>query len=289
MTGRPSRQHRIGQAYPSGFEEDDRLRSNFIRDLSLQQFSRGDTTTGDRRADLTATIPKTLVRFWHNSSQVPPDVRKCLDSWDALRAEGFELLTFDDVSASRYISDRYGPREVTAFKRCRHPAMRSDYLRLCAVLADGGLYVDADDVLLGRGWQHIFRDSTLKLQALCYNLGAGGMAPADDLLRVDLPYDDRIFYVNNNPIAAPSGHPVLARALARATTRLLGSNPTPEIQETTGPGNITAALALHARELQVSGLAPDFELLFEWDRTAEPCWDLAYRRDARNWRNMGDR
>src|SRR5581483_1934390 len=99
----------------------------------------------------------------------------------------------------------------------------------------------------------------------------------------------RIFYVNNNPIAAPSGHPVLARALARATARLLGTDPTPEIQETTGPGNITAALAFHAHQLQASGVAPDFEILFEWERVAEPCWDLAYRRDARNWRNMGDR
>jgi len=278
----------MGQGYPLGFEENDRLRSNFIRELSLQQFSRDDTMSEVTGRDQ-MTIPKTLVRFWDDLSQVPPDVRKCMDSWDVLREEGFELLTFDDTSAARYIADRYGLREVAAFMKCRHPAMRSDYLRLCAVLADGGMYVDADDVLLGRGWRNIFDDDTLKLQALCYDLRAGAMAAAEDLLRVDLPYDGRIFYVNNNPIAAPPGHSVLARALARATIRLLGPDPAPEIQETTGPGNLTAALAFHARQLQASHLPPDFELLFEWERTAKPCWDLAYRRDARNWRNMGDR
>jgi hypothetical protein len=158
---------------------------------------------------------------------------------------------------------------------------------MCFVLADGGLYVDADDVLLGGGWKHVFRGDTLKVQPLCYDVTAGGMVSASELQRADLRTDGRIFYVNNNPIAAPAGHPVLRRALARATDRLLGDEPAPEIQSTTGPGNFTAALAAHARESQVRNSPPDVELLRNWEETAEPCWDLAYRDDARNWRNMG--
>ena len=164
--------------------------------------------------------------------------------------------------------------------------MRSDYLRMCFVLAEGGLYVDADDVLLGDGWRAVFRGGTLKVQPLCYDISAGGMLAAAELRRTDLPTEDRIFYVNNNPIAAPAGHPVLRRALSRATDTLLGEDPAPEIQSTTGPGNLTASLAAHALEVQVSGTQPDFELLLNWDSTAEPRWDLAYRSDARNWRNM---
>jgi mannosyltransferase OCH1-like enzyme len=193
---------------------------------------------------------------------------------------------FDDASAAAYIAERYGPREVAAFARCRHPAMRSDYLRMCFVLAEGGLYVDADDVLLGAGWKDVFRDGTLKVQPLCYDVTTGGMVPAPELRRKDLPTDGRIFYVNNNPIAAPAGHPVLRRALARATVRLLGDELTPEIQSTTGPGNLTGVLAAHARESQVRDTVPDFEFLIDWEGTAEPRWDLAYRNDARNWRNM---
>jgi hypothetical protein len=264
--------------YPPGFEEDDHLRSNFIRSVTLQQLV-GDRDSQSVRAPL---IPKTLVRFWDDLPDIPADVGKCLESWEALRDEGFDFRLFGDASATAYIAERYGAQEVAAFERCRHPAMRSDYLRLCFVLAEGGLYVDADDVLKGHGWKAIFRDGRLKVQPLCYDTTVGGMLPASELRRIDLPTDGRIFYINNNPIAAPAGHPILGRALARATRLLLGDNAAPEIQSTTGPGNLSAALAGHTREARIA----DFELLFEWEKTAEPCWELDYRRDARNWRNM---
>lgn len=273
-------------AYPPGFEENGRLRSEFIRELTLRQLRRDPASSRGERKDRTVLIPRTLVRFWHDQRDVPADVRKCLESWGALREEGFAFRMFGDASATAYIAERYGPQERAAFARCRHPAMRSDYLRMCFVFAEGGLYVDADDVLLGDGWKDVFRDGALKVQPLCYDVPAGGMVSASELRRTDLPKDGRIFYVNNNPIAAPAGHPVLWRALARATDRLLGDEPAPEIQSTTGPGNLTAVLAAHARESQVGDLLPDFELLLDWEETAEPCWNLTYRSDARNWRNM---
>jgi mannosyltransferase OCH1-like enzyme len=194
---------------------------------------------------------------------------------------------FSDASASAYIAERYGARERGAFARCRHPAMRSDFLRMCFMLAEGGFYVDADDVLLGDGWKTIFRDGLLKVQPLCYDIAAGGMVPAAEIWRADLPTDGRIFYVNNDPIAAPAGHPVIRRALARATARLLGEDLLPEIQSTTGPGNLTAALAAHARDRTLVGASRDFELVRNWDAIAETRWELSYRADARNWRNMG--
>lgn len=274
--------------YPPGFEEDDHLRSDFIRDLTLRQLRADRGSSRGGRVEETAPIPRTLVRFWHDPSDVPADVQNCLESWDALLDAGFTFRMFGDASAASYIAERYGHREVAAFARCRHPAMRSDYLRLCFVLAEGGLYVDADDVLLGGGWEAAFLDGTLKLQPLCYDLTTRAMVSAAELRRTDLRTDGRVFYLNNNPIAAPAGHPVLRRALARATDRLLGDEPAPEIQATTGPGNLTAVLAAHARDSQVgkSSSAPDFELLLEWEQVAEPCWDLSYRNDDRNWRNM---
>jgi hypothetical protein len=87
-------------------------------------------------------------------------------------------------------------------RACPKPAMRSDYFRLCFVLAEGGLYVDADDVLRGAGWRNVFRDGTLKIQPLCYDIPARGMLPAAELRRTDLATEGRIFYVNNNPIGS---------------------------------------------------------------------------------------
>lgn len=278
--------HSSRDEYPPGFEEDDRLRSSFVRQLTLQQLRRDRASSRSERTDQTDPIPRTLVQFWHDPYDVPSDVRDCLKSWDTLLDQGFTFRMFDDSSAATYIAERYGPQEIAAFARCRHPAMRSDYLRMCFVLAEGGLYVDADDVLLGSGWKEVFCDATLKVQPLCYDVRAGRMLPAHELRRIDLPTDGRIFYVNNNPIAAPAGHPVLRRALARSTDRLLSDEPAPEIQSTTGPGNLTAVLAAHARESLVMDTVPDFELLLDWEETAEPRWDLDYRKDFRNWRNM---
>lgn len=272
--------------YPPGFEEDERRRSEFIRQLTLRQLGcdTGVVPNAQRPAGDEA-IPRTLVRFWHDPDDVPSDVRRCLDSWEELRDQGLSFRMLDDASAAEYIAERYGPREIAAFARCRHPAMRSDYLRLCFVLADGGLYVDADDVLVGTGWRNVFRDGSLKVQPLCYDLVAQGMVPASEIRRPDLSTSRRIFYVNNNPVAAPPGHPVVRRALSRATDRLLGSKLEPEIQSTTGPGNLSAALVAHARESRIL----DYELLLNWETTAEPCWELEYRSDDRNWRNMDRR
>lgn len=273
------------KAYPLGFEENDRLRSRFIRDLTLEQLSRAEAL-GPSKSDGRGTVPRTLVRYWHEPDNVPDDVRACLDSWGPLRTAGVEFRMFCDVSAMAYISEMYGSQERDAFKRCRHPAMRSDYLRLCFVLAEGGLYVDADDVLSGAGWEDIFRSRALNVQPLCYDISTGKMVPSHDVWRRDLPTEGRVFYVNNNPIAAPAAHPVLRRALDRATKKLLGDEPFPEIQSTTGPGNLTAALAAHARDLLINGSFFDFQILYAWDTVAETCWDLSYRGDARNWRNM---
>jgi hypothetical protein len=192
---------------------------------------------------------------------------------------------FDDETAAKYIAERYGATGVAAFARCEHPAMRSDYLRLCFVLAEGGLYVDADDVLLNDGWRRVFDDNRLKLQPLCYDIPGATMVAASEPGLFDRADPHRIFYVNNNPIAAPPGHPVLRRALTRATLALLDPNSASEIQSTTGPGNLTAALAAFAHEELTTAADGGFDLLFDWEETAKPDWTLGYRRDSRNWRN----
>jgi len=232
------------------------------------------------------SIPRNLIRFWHNRSELPDDVAACMVSWDRLVDHGFAVRTFDDASAQRYIRERHSDREVAAFGRCAHPAMRCDYLRLCVLLDEGGLYVDCDDVLLSDGWTRLFDDDRLKLQPLCYDISGAGMMPNADIWRTDLPAGQRNFYVNNDPIAAPPRHPVLRRALDRATELLLGGDVWPEIQATTGPGNLTTVVATHAFALLLRGEPLDFELLRSWDAIAEMRWDLGYRRDDRNWRNV---
>jgi Glycosyltransferase sugar-binding region containing DXD motif len=265
------------------FEESEASRSALIRDIVLMHI---DIDLACRPWNTPCGIPRNLIRFWDDLSRLPDDVAFCMSTWERLIDHGFAVRTFDDTSANRYIRDRYGAREAAAFSRCAHPAMRSDYLRLCVLLTEGGLYVDCDDVLLDDGWTRLFEDDRLKLQPLCYDISAGRMMPNADIWRTDLLAGGRNFYVNNDPIAAPPGHPVMRRALCRATELLLRSDDRPEIQVTTGPGNLTTVLAAHAHALLLRGDPLDFHLIRGWDAIAEMRWDLSYRGDDRNWRNV---
>ncbi|MEO1086552.1 MAG: glycosyltransferase, partial [Acidobacteriota bacterium] len=187
------------------------------------------------------------------------------------------------------IASHYGDRERRAFARCDHPAMRCDYFRMCFLLKEGGFYVDADDVLLGDDsspLNRLFEDPRMKVQPLGFDLSARRMLESPNLWRPELKTENRVFYVANDPIMTPAGHPLLRRALRDATAKLLDDGQLPDIQHMTGPGNLTAALAAHARELLLTGSPPDFELIRDWDSIAEVRWDLAYRRDSRNWRSV---
>ena len=71
---------------------------------------------------------------------------------------GFDHLLFDAEEAREFIERQLGPRHEEAYSKCYHPAMQSDYFRLCYIYVEGGCYVDADDVYRGRSIEHLFDD-----------------------------------------------------------------------------------------------------------------------------------
>jgi hypothetical protein len=261
--------------------DDDRLRSNYVREL-LWELPR-DTPWPPANE-----IPTTIVQFWDNASAIPVDVSECLDSWrSAAAGAGLTYTLFDDATAGRCIATSVGNAFANAFNRCPHPAMRSDYFRLCYIFKFGGLYVDADDVYKGVGLRSYFHDARLGVQPLCYDLLADGMVPGEVFREPQQSASSWIFYVNNNPLIAPPFHPIVRLALARATSLLVGnSDQRFDVQATTGPGNLTRCLVRHA--LTVGSGPPgarDFLLLPDWDEVAMSRWPLSYRDDKRNWRN----
>ena len=269
----------------TGIEKDAEVsRSAFVRQLIFAQAGQEVEGSDDDRKG--KDIPRKILQYWHDPSNLPDDVGECIKSWERLAEEGFEFFLHDDVSAARYIATNYGQREQAAFSRCAHPAMRSDYFRLCFMVTEGGFYVDADDVLISKDWHRLFLDNRLKLQPLCYDITAGGMMDAAEIWNPDVASEGRNFYVNNDPLVAPANHPLLIQTLARATDKLLGDRASPEIQATTGPGNLTITLVAHAKRLQSRGLPLDFVFIKDWDSIAEMRWELSYRGDQRNWRNV---
>jgi len=264
---------------PSVVSENDRLRSQYMRCIIHAANSPISQSSA-------SAIPRVLIQFWNDLKSIPPGVRECIDSWQLLDEYGFEHHLFDDESAGKFIAIHFSHRYLDAFKRCRHPAMRSDYFRLCFIVTRGGFYVDADDVYQGGNFEPWFRDKRLKLQPLCYDSSTDSMVDTVDFMKNPRDLPELTFYVNNNPIIAPPDHPVIRLALERSTQILLAQTPDDiqDVQSTTGPGNLTACLVQHAIESEHDGKARDFSLLTNWDAVSVSRWPLDYRRDKRNWR-----
>lgn len=230
-------------------------------------------------------VPSTIVQFWHDLRELPDDVEECIASWTSWGTAGFTHLLFDQYTAKSFIRQSLGSRHERAFELCYHPAMQADYFRLCYLLVEGGFYVDADDVCIGSNIESLFEDGRLKLQPLCYDSTSASMVKPFDFLRADASDVNWIFYFNNNPLIASRTNPIVERALSQATSllELAGENALPEIQATTGPGNLSKAI-FELGTAPVGDIESDLVVLRDWDAIAVSRWPLSHRDDARNWR-----
>lgn len=261
----------------------ERARSDFVRKLVHRRVDcQVDHSLPNRQT------PKKIVQFWDDPSNFPEDVRSCMESWRVLEQLGFEVEVFDADSASSYIRERLGNRFESAFRKCYHPSMMSDYFRYSYVFAEGGFYIDADDVYLGQPIEHLFLDSRLKLQPFCYDLKTAQMVAPSIFMRPEANQARWIFYFNTTPIIAGRNNPIVERALMNATVSLEAnpSNGLPEVQAATGPGNLTRSVV----EMMKKGCSLDSVLIMHnWELISTSKWPLSYRNDARNWRLSNQR
>jgi mannosyltransferase OCH1-like enzyme len=260
-------------------EENHHERSRFIREL-VQNPTNSNTIS----EVYSKTIPMRIVQFWDNLDRLPEDVKECIDTWHKLDEQGVERLLFDNRQARDFICQKLGLRYLRAYESCYHPAMQSDYFRLCYVFVEGGCYIDADDVYTGTQIQHLFNDGRLKIQPLCYDTATNMMVSSQLFTKAGADSDTWIFYFNNNPLISSSEHPVLERALNQATLLLERgiTKGLPEIQSTTGPGNISKSIfdIITAN----AEMEHTLNVLCNWENIASSKWELSYRNDSRNWR-----
>jgi hypothetical protein len=259
--------------------EHHRQRSEFIRGLIQRSVGRLPVN-----ARYTQRTPRTIVQFWHDLQQLPGDVAECIASWTRWTIDGFAHRLFDEGTAKAFIGTWLDARHRHAFERCYHPAMQADYFRLCYLLVEGGFYVDADDVCIGTDVDWLFDDGRLKVQPLCYDVASGSMVAPPLFLRSDAYSPHWIFYFNNNPLIADRGHPIIEHALRHATDLLEQTNDDvlPEIQTTTGPGNLSRSIFEFGSTCET--LESDLVVLRNWNSLAVSRWPLSHRSDARNWR-----
>lgn len=259
--------------------EHHRQRSEFIRGLV-----QGAATKVPIIVRYKQGPPRTIVQFWHDLGELPADIEECIASWTRWTTSGFRHRLFDERSAREFIRGSLDTRHERAFGRCYHPAMQADYFRLCYLLVEGGLYVDADDVCVGTQIGSLFEDGRLKVQPLCYDVASAAMINADSFLRIGAYEASWIFYVNNNPLVASKRHPIIERALQRATEllELTDEGVLPEVQSTTGPGNLSRSI--FERGVTLGQVERELVVLHDWDSFAVSRWPLSHRNDSRNWR-----
>jgi hypothetical protein len=259
--------------------KDERERSNFVKELVQRPIEIGRVP-----ATFLTTPPKRIVQFWDDLRRLPNDVRECMKSWQELEQSGFELEVFDEQSAREFVHVHLGSRYLQAFDKCYHPSMKSDYFRYSYIFVKGGFYVDADDVYHGAPIDHLFSDGRLKLQPFCYDIVTAQMVPPSDFLCPGANQLSWIFYFNTTPLIAARNHPIVERALLNATTSLEqdSKDELPEVQATTGPGNLTRSIF----EVLAADPSPENTLLVarDWEKTSTSKWPLSYRSDTRNWR-----
>jgi len=256
----------------------ERARSNFVRDMVHRRDGSALTSTA-----WSSPTPKRIVQFWNDLRRLPEDVKACMDSWKRLERFGFELEVFDENSARTFIRDHLGARHERAFNRCYHPSMMSDYFRYSYVFVEGGFYIDADDVYHGTPIDQLFLDGRLKLQPFCYDVATSQMVEPSIFAEPGANQPGWIFYFNTTPLIASRHHPIVERALLNATLSLEANSASglPEVQATTGPGNLTRSVF----EVLNEGCSPNAMMVArDWELTSTSKWPLSYRNDSRNWR-----
>jgi hypothetical protein len=160
-----------------------------------------------------------IIQYWH-SEKVPAEIGELIATFRD-RNPDLPHMVFCEAEAESFIAEHFTRREVAAFRSCAVPAMQADYFRYCAVLALGGIYVDADF--------HCLRP----LQTLIDEASAG-------MLFRGLPHGG---IVNGIFLFRAPGHPLLRLALDVATANIERRVAT-KVHMVTGPWIFTGLSAL---------------------------------------------
>jgi hypothetical protein len=229
-----------------------------------------------------------IVQFW-DSFDIPADVLILMNEWE-LASKG-RYARYNAITAREYISRNFAVEYVLAFDNCWHPAMQSDFFRLCYLYVNGGCYVDADEMPIG------------PLPAV--SLQSGPILYVRPFIRVydgaehiDISADEYLksfstteyveAYFNNAPIIVSKCNPIISLALDHACAVLLSERRFElSLHEITGPTNLSMSIVAHLLDAGTSGKPVSRVVPLDWGQYAHVASpeDLAYKNDARNWRS----
>lgn len=202
-------------------------------------------------------IPQRIMQYW-DAPTPPEDIAAACESWSTL--PGFDYIRFSRHTASAWLGKRFNRNFVRAFQSANKPAQEADFLRLCWLYSEGGVYADADDRL------------------------AGSLDEILNWARGALLFHEPWGAIANNFIAVRPRHPVIRRATQEALRSLLARE-NDSTWTKTGPGLLTRATALTMLEEDPEMLSLDLTILPMHLLQCEVKMYLptAHKRTARHW------
>ena len=103
------------------------------------EMNKEKTVTGNWKSD-NMSIPKIIHYCWFGKSELPVEIRECINSWQKL--EGYRIVRWDESNCSfdenDFVKKAYSEKKY---------AFLSDYYRLKALYEYGGIYLDTDVVI----------------------------------------------------------------------------------------------------------------------------------------------
>ena len=182
----------------------------------------------------TEGIPATIFQYW-NDRTPPPAITAMTETWRA--AEGFRHRLYDRTAAWSELRVSFGSDYARAFQMANNPAEEADFLRLCLLAWHGGVYADADDILIAP----LTSVSEASAGLVVYSERDGCT-------------------LGNNFLAARAEHPAIVFAMRCAKEALLArANET--TWSKTGPGLLTRAVCAYIADCITRGRAPDLEIV----------------------------
>ena len=203
-------------------------------------------------------IPHTIVQAWLGSP-LPEDARPLIKAWQQFHPT-WEHVLFTTSSATKWLAETHESRVVDAFRRARHPAAKSDLLRLAFLAASGGVWTDIDDRP-----KRAIDDIVAGPGLVCWH--------------------EHVAAIGNNFLAAAPGHPAVVAALDEAVQACLAGYSEPTWLAT-GPGLMTRAVAgWIAQDPEQAALTTQTIILPQPDfrRMVAPHQPLGYKQGPRSW------
>jgi mannosyltransferase OCH1-like enzyme len=206
-------------------------------------------------------IPRQFHQYW--DANVPADVERLMKQACDMNP-GYAYRCWNDKSARRYLAALGMPDALRAYCEAKHAAIRADIFRLAVLLAEGGVYLDADD----RCTQSLETLMPAEAEAVFYQEQTGS--------------------IGNNFLSAVPRHPLIETALDQAVQAVLeGAGESTWLS--TGPGLMSRVVAAAIARNPALRASPLLRIVPLWAfrATVQPCRAVAYKRSVRHWQRAG--